>query len=107
MICNDFWVKIEKIIIENTQLAHDVLGTSPKGSLKVLISGTYNGPSEDSQGTNAKIDDFMKKHFFRSNNPCITYLFLFSQEEQIFKSSKWGRTRGVYGTQLRDVHGTK
>ena len=31
----------------------------------------------------------------------------FLQEEQIFKSSKWGRPRDVYGTQSPDVHGTK
>ena len=28
------------------------------------------------QGTNTKIDDLMKKLFFRSNSPCITCLFL-------------------------------
>ena len=27
--------------------------------------------------SNTKIDDIMKKLFLRSNNPCITYLFLF------------------------------
>ena len=31
----------------------------------------------------------------------------FFREEQIFLSSKWGRSRDVYGTQLRDVSGTK
>ena len=39
MICNYFWVihiTIEKIIIENTQLAQGDPGTSPEGSLKVL-----------------------------------------------------------------------
>ena len=35
---------------------------------------TCRGISGDSQGTNTKIDDFMKKLFFRSNGPCITYL---------------------------------
>ena len=69
-------VIIEKIIIGDTQPAHDVPRTSPEGPLKVLISGTYRKTSEDSQGTNTKIDDFMKKLFFRNNSPCITYLFL-------------------------------
>ena len=70
-------ITIEKIIIGNTQPAHDVPGSSPKGSLKVLTSRTYNGLSGDSQGTNTKIDNFMKKLFFRSPSPCIAYLFLF------------------------------
>ena len=49
-----------------THLARDVLGTSPEGPLKVLMSGT-----------NTKIDDLMKKLFFRCNSPCYTHLFLF------------------------------
>ena len=80
MIRNYFWlthITIEKIIIGNAQPAHDVPRTSPEGLLKVLTSGFYKGPSGDSQGTNTKIDDFMKKLFLRSNSPCITYLFLF------------------------------
>ena len=36
---------IEKIIIGNTQPAHDVPRTSPEGLLKVLTSGTYRGHS--------------------------------------------------------------
>ena len=59
------------------QPAHDVPGTSPEGRLKVLTSETYRGPSGDYQGTNTKTDDLMKKLYFRSNSPCITYLFLF------------------------------
>ena len=59
---------IEKIIIGNTQSAHDVLGTYPEGPLKILMSGTYRGPSGDSQRTNTKTDDFMKKLLFRSNS---------------------------------------
>ena len=80
MILNYFQVihiTIEKIIIGTTQPAHDVPGTSAEGPLKVLTSRTCKGSSGDSQGTNIKIDDFMKKFFYRSNSPCITYLFLF------------------------------
>ena len=33
-------------------------------NLKVIASGTYRGPSEDSQGTNRKTDDLMKKNVF-------------------------------------------
>ena len=48
------------IIDMNIQPAHDVLGTSPEGPLKVLMSRTYRRPSEGSQGTNTKIDDLIK-----------------------------------------------
>ena len=60
------YFRIETIIIGNTQPAHDAPRTSPESLLKVLTSGTYRGPSGDSQGTNTKIDDFMKKLFLRS-----------------------------------------
>ena len=88
------YFRIGKIIIGNTQPAQDVPGTSPESLLKVLTSGTYRGPSGDSQGTNAKIDDFMKKLFFRSIRVLLLHIwFCFLQEEQIFKSSKRGRLR--------------
>ena len=60
----------------------------------------------------------MKKLHFRSNSPCITYLSYLLQEEQIFKSSKRGRSTGRLwdsitgrpGDQMvgrsRDVRGT-
>ena len=70
-------IAIKKIILVNTQPALDVLGTSLEGPLKILTPGTYEEASGNSQGTNTKIDDYMKKMFFRSNSPCITYLFLF------------------------------
>ena len=66
-------ITITKTIIGNTQPSHDVPGTSPEGPLKVLMSGTYRGPSRNQY----KDWWFMKKLFFRSNSPCITYLFLF------------------------------
>ena len=108
MIRNYFrviYILIEKIVIGNTQPAHNVLGTSPEGLLKVLKSETCGGLSGDSQGTNTKINDFMKELYFRSNSPCIRYLqrytfdicFCFLQEEQIFKSSKRVRPQDVYG----------
>ena len=76
MIHNYFWVihiTVEKIIISQHM-------ASRGGPLKVLTSGIYRGPSGESQGTNTKIDDFMKKLFFRSNSSCITYLFLLFTE---------------------------
>ena len=67
-------ITINKTIIRNNQPAHDVPGTSLEGPQKILTSSTYKGPSGDSQGTNTKIDDLMKKLFLRSG---ITYQFLF------------------------------
>ena len=60
-----------------TQPAHDVPETSPEGPIDVLTSGTYRGPPGESRETNIKIDDLTKKLLFRSNSPCVTYLFLF------------------------------
>ena len=101
MIRNYFQVihnTMEKIIIGNTQPAHDVHWKSTER----LTSRTYKEPSGDSQGTNTKIDDFMKKLSFRSNSPFITYLFLFFTGRtnvlnvQKFKSSTRGRPRDVH-----------
>ena len=56
---------IEKIVTENTQAAHDVPETSPESLLKVLKSESCRGLSGYSQGTNTKIDDFLKKIVFQ------------------------------------------
>ena len=116
-------VTIEKIIIGNTQPAHDVRVTSPEGPLKFLTSGTYRVLSGNSQGTNTKIDDFVKKLFFGSNSPCITYLLLlFTRRTNIQKfqtgtsttcirdpvaGRPWdqmmGRSRDVRGTSVKHV----
>ena len=89
-------ITIEKIIVGNTQPTHDVLGTSPEGPLKeVLTSGTYEGPSADSLGTNTKIDNWMRNLFFRSNSPCITYLL-----RVFYRKNKYSKV--LHG----DVHGT-
>ena len=75
--------------------------TSPEGPLKVLTSETYKGPSGDSQKTYTKIDNFIKKIFFRSNSPCIIYVFLFLQEvagrpwDQMMGRSKYARGTSV------------
>ena len=62
------------------------------------------GPTGNLQGTNAKVDDLMKKLFFRFNSLCFTHLFLFFTGKN--KYSK-GLNGDVYGTQFRDVSGTK
>ena len=81
-----------------SQPAHDVPGTSPEGPLKVLTSGTSRGPSGDSQGTNTKIDDLMKKLFFRCNSPCFTHLFLIFTEKTNIQKFLMGTSTG----RLRD-----
>ena len=79
------WVPIMKqqALLQPT---HDFPRTSPEGSLSVLMSGTYREPSGDSQGTNTKTDDLMKKMFFRSNSLALHIYSCFLQEEQIFKT---------------------
>ena len=88
-------VIIEKIIIGNTQPTHDDLGTSPEGPLKILTSGTDRKSSGDSQEPIQKLIIYEK------------IVFQSLQEEQLFKSSKRGRPRDVWGTHLRDDPGTK
>ena len=89
MIRNYFgvmYITSKMTIIGNTQQAHDVPETAPEDPLKDLTSGTARRPTGDSQGTNTKIDDFMKKKIFRSNSPCIAYLFLlFTRRKNIQK----------------------
>ena len=67
--------------IVTAQPTRDVPGMSPEGLLKVPMSGTSRRPSEFSHGTNTKIDDLMKKLFFRCNSPYFTHLFLFFTEK--------------------------
>ena len=100
MICNYFRVVhiiIEKIIIGNTQrgLEDDVPETSSEDFLKFLTSRTCRGPSGDSQRTNTKVDNFMKKLIFRSNSPCIKYLFLFSYRKNKYLKVLNGDVHGA------------
>ena len=78
-----------------SQPSHDVPGTSPEDPLQVLTSGTYRGPSGDSQGTNTKTDDLMKNLFFRSNSPCI-YISI----PVFYRKNKYSKVLNG------DVHGT-
>ena len=80
MICIYFGVihsTIEKIIIgkrpTSTRRPRDVPCRFLKGP-----KGTFRGLSRNQY----KIDDLMKKFFFRSNSACITYLFLFFTERK-------------------------
>ena len=94
-------------LIEFPQPARDVLGTSSEGLVKVLTSGTSRGPLEDSYWTNKKLIIWWKKCFLYAIVLSYTSITFFLLEKQIFKSSKWGRPRDVYGTQLQDVLGTR
>ena len=60
----------------------DIPRIYPEAPLKVLTSWTYKGPSDDSQRTYTKIDDLIKKLFFKCNSPFITHLFLFFTERK-------------------------
>ena len=60
----------------SAHLAQDVPETWPECPLKILTSGIYRKLSGDSQETNIKIDNLIKKLFFRNNSSCITYIFL-------------------------------
>ena len=91
----------------STKPARDVLGMSPEGPLKVLMPRTSRGPSMNSQGTNTKINDLMKKIFLDAMVLVLHICSCFLLEKQIFKRSKLGCPWDVYGTQLRDVPGTK
>ena len=87
----------------NYQQANDVPGTSPEGLLKVLRSNISRRPTEDSYRTNTKIDDLMKKVFFKCNGPCFTHLLLFFTEKKNIYSKvlngdiQWTYTRAICG----------
>ena len=84
----------------------DVPGTFPEGTLKVLTSWIYRGPSGDSWETNKKLDDLIKKVFLDAIILVLHIYYHFLLEKQIFKSSR-KRPRNIYGTHLWDVPGTK
>ena len=87
-----------------TRRPEDVPWRSPKGPKVRDFQRTFRrllGDQHKNWWLNEKV-------FFICNSPCFTHLLLFFLlEKQIFKSSKWGRSRDVYRTQLRDVQGTK
>ena len=116
MICSYFqliYIFIEKIVIGNTQPAHDILRTYPKGLLKVLKSETCRGLSGNSQVANTKIDDFTKKLFFRNNSPSITYLqryyvfdiyfFFFYRKWYVLGTSVGRRSNIIFKIQLTNT----
>ena len=81
----------------NTQHPEDI-------PLKVLTFITCRRPSGNSQWTNIKIDDLMKKIFLEAIVLVLHIYSCFLQEEQTFKSSKqghlWDPVAGCPGDQL-------
>ena len=55
-------------------------GTSFEVCLKVLTSGTYMGPSRDSQETNIEIDDIIKNYFLDAIVLLLLIYFYFFTE---------------------------
>ena len=80
-----------------SQPARDVPEASPEGPLKVATSGTSRRPSADSQRTNKKNDNLMKKVLFRCKGYCFTHLLLFFTGKANMQSSKWGRPQESTG----------
>ena len=88
----------------STQPAREILGTFPERLLMVLMSGNFRGLLGDQQ----KIDNLMKKKCFLGAIVLVLHIYYcFLLEKQICKSSRWGRPRDVYRTQLQNVPGTK
>ena len=86
-----------------SQAARDVPETSPEGPPKVLTSGISRGPLGDSYGTNKKIDDLIKKCFFRCTSLCFTYLLLiFTGKTNIQMLTSTGRLWDTVAGRPRD-----
>lgn len=90
---------LPEIIFFYSQSAYDMPGMSHEDSLKVLTFGNYKGPSRESQGTNTKFYHLMKKLYFRSNDPCITYLYMFFMGKVNIKMIQMG----TFMERLRDL----
>ena len=83
-----------------TQPVRDVPGTSPEGPNVRDLQGTLRGPTQKS------IIEW-KRCFLDAIVLVLHIRYCFLLEKQICKSSKGGRPRDVYGTQFRDVPGTR
>ena len=93
--------------IYTSQLMRDIPGTSPESSLKILTFGTSRGTFRGLLGDQHENWWFNEKCFLDVIALVLHIYYYFLLQKQIFKRSKWGRSRDVYGTQLRDVPGTK
>ena len=92
---------------KNTQPARNVPGTSLEGLLNVVTSETSKGPSEDSLGTNTKIDNLMKKNVFRCNSPCFTHFSCSFYWKNKYSEDLNGDVHGTYtGPSCRTSRGT-
>ena len=100
-------VEIQIILTWRSPAEHDIPETNSEGPLMVLMSGISRRHSGDSQGTNTKTDDLMKKRLLEAMFLVLHIYYCFLQEKQILKSSKRERPRDNCKTQLRDIPGTK
>ena len=87
-----------------TRRPEDVPWRSPKGRNLRDFQGTFRGLLED---RHKKMIISWKKCFLDAIVLVLRICYCFLLEKQICKSSKWGRPRDAYGTQLRDVPGTR
>ena len=83
-----------------TRRPGDVPWRSPKGPNVRDLQGTFRGLTK-------KLVIKWKKCFLDAIVLVLHICYCFLLEKQICKSSKWGRPRDVYGTQFRDVPGTR
>ena len=83
-----------------TRRPEDVPWRFPKGPNVRDVQETLRRPTK-------KLMIWLKKGFLDAIVFILHIYYCFLLEKQIFKSSKWGRPRDVYGTQLRDVSGTE
>ena len=86
-----------------TRRPGDVPWRSPKDPSVGNLQGIFRLLLGDQQ----KNCWFHQKVFSRCDSLCLTHLLLFLLEKQIFKSSICRCPLDVYGTQLRNVPGTK
>ena len=86
-----------------TRCPGDIPRRSPKGPSVWDLQGTFRRLLADQQ-KNWWFNE--KSVFFYAIVLVLHIYYCFLLKKQIFKSSKWGHPRNVYGTQLQDVLGT-
>ena len=113
MIRNYFWmihITIEKICHRKHPAGTGLPRIVPCKSSKCLNVKTTREPTKDPQGPLRrpiqKLMILWKNCYSEVIDLVLHICFCFLQEEQILKSSKRGRPRDAYETQLLDVHGT-
>ena len=100
-----YYQKIWNVLIFKYYIVILILDHQSQPALDVRdLQGTFRGLLGD-QPKNRWFDG--KKCFLDAMIFVLHIYDCFLLEKQLFKSSKYGRPQDVYGTQLRDVPGTK